>query len=164
MWVEHYKRHVRHELKDISVERGRKHMGKKIPFEVGQSVSFAKTVAESDVYLFAGITGDLCNNHINEEYMKKTPYGRRIAHGVLSLGISCTASTKFGEMSTVPCVSYGYDKVRFIKPIFIGDTVFVSYVCSEIDEENMKTYSTVEVKNQDGELCTVATHILKFLD
>lgn len=135
-----------------------------IPFKVGDHVSCSKTISESDVYLFAGITGDFCANHVNEEYMKKTPYGRRIAHGVLGLGISCAASTRFGEMSSVPCVSYGYDKIRFIKPIFIGDTITATYTCEVIDEENKKTFSKIEIKNQNGELCTVATHILKFLD
>lgn len=135
----------------------------KIPFYVGQSVTFSKTVSESDVYLFAGITGDFSPNHVDEEYMKKTPYKRRIAHGVLSIGLSSTASTKFCQMSSSPCVSYGYDKIRFLKPIFIGDTVTVKYTCTEIDYENSKTFAKIEITNQNGELCTVGTHILKFL-
>jgi acyl dehydratase len=53
---------------------------------IGDSVSFSKTVGESDVYLFAGITGDLAPNHVNEEYMKKSSYGRRMAHGALLIG------------------------------------------------------------------------------
>ncbi|MFY9498002.1 MAG: MaoC family dehydratase [Tepidanaerobacteraceae bacterium] len=134
-----------------------------IPFEIGQSVTFSKTVSESDVYLFAGITGDFSPNHIDEEYMKQTPYKKRIAHGVLSIALSSTASTKFCQMSKSPCVSYGYDRIRFIKPIFIGDTVTVKYTCTEIDRENHKTYAKIEITNQDGELCTVGTHILKFL-
>ena len=135
-----------------------------IPFKVGESKSWAKTVTEADVYLFAGITGDLSRNHINEEYMRTTPFGTRIAHGVLSLGISCSASTAFSEMSTVSCVSYGYDKVRFLKPVLIGDTLNVTYTLETVDQKDAKTFAKVEVKNQNGELCTVATHILKFLD
>lgn len=134
-----------------------------IPFYIGQSVTFSKTVSESDVYLFAGITGDFSPNHVDEEYMKKTPYKRRIAHGVLSIGLSSTASTKFCQMSSSPCVSYGYDRIRFLKPIFIGDTVTVKYTLTEIDYEHNKTFATIEITNQNGELCTVGTHILKFL-
>ncbi|WP_425547556.1 MaoC/PaaZ C-terminal domain-containing protein [Actinomadura vinacea] len=52
-------------------------------FQVGDEVTFSKTVAESDVYLFAGVTGDLAPNHVDAEYMAGTPYGRRVAHGVL---------------------------------------------------------------------------------
>jgi acyl dehydratase len=61
---------------------------------VGRKVTFSKTVSESDVYLFAGLTGDLSPNHVDEEYMKKTTYGRRVAHGVLALGFMSTASTR----------------------------------------------------------------------
>ncbi|AEE91958.1 MaoC domain protein dehydratase [Tepidanaerobacter acetatoxydans Re1] len=135
----------------------------KISFHPGQSAVFSKTISESDIYLFAGITGDFSPNHIDAEYMKRTHYKKRIAHGVLSIGISSTASTKFAEMSTSPCVSYGYDKIRFLKPIFIGDTITVTYTCFEVDYENNKTFSEIEITNQNGELCTVGTHILKFL-
>ena len=61
---------------------------------VGRKVTVSKTVSESDVYLFAGLTGDLSPNHVDEEYMKKTRYGRRIAHGALAIGLMSTASTK----------------------------------------------------------------------
>ena len=54
--------------------------------QVGDQVSFSKTVGETDVYLFAGITGDFAGNHVNEEYMKRSHYGGRIAHGVLLVG------------------------------------------------------------------------------
>ena len=94
---------------------------------------------------------------------KHSPYGRRIAHGLLSLCMSSTCSTAFAEKSEVTCVSLGYDKVRFLKPIFIGDTITVTYTCQEVDEEKGRSYSKVEVYNQDQELCTVAVHILKYL-
>ncbi|HZF06308.1 MAG TPA: MaoC/PaaZ C-terminal domain-containing protein, partial [Patescibacteria group bacterium] len=53
---------------------------------IGRKVTVSKTVSESDVYLFAGITGDLSPNHTDEAYMRKTRYGRRIAHGALAVG------------------------------------------------------------------------------
>jgi 3-hydroxybutyryl-CoA dehydratase len=134
-----------------------------IPLEVGDSVSFGKTVGESDVYLFAGITGDFSPNHVNKEIMGRTPYRERIAHGVLSIGFASTTSTLMIEKSGATAVSLGYDRIRFIGPIFIGDTVTVTYTISEIDEENLRTRADIEVTNQRGELCTVAQHILKFL-
>jgi 3-hydroxybutyryl-CoA dehydratase len=137
-------------------------MSKKIPLEIGESVSFSKTVGETDVYLFAGITGDLSGNHVNEEYMSKTPYKHRIAHGVLSIGFASTTSTLMVDKTKMNAVSYGYDRIRFIKPVFIGDTITVSYTIAEIDEESLKTISNIEVINQKGELCTVGKHILKF--
>jgi 3-hydroxybutyryl-CoA dehydratase len=133
-----------------------------IPLNIGDQVSFSKTIGETDVYLFAGITGDFSPNHVNEEYMKATSYGKRIAHGVLSIGFISTASTLMYEKTGITAVSYGYDGIRFIKPIFINDTITVRYTIAEKDEENAKTISKVEVVNQNGELCTVAKHILKF--
>ncbi len=138
-------------------------MGKVIPLEVGDSVSFSKTVGESDVYLFAGITGDFSPNHVNEEVMSKTPFKHRVAHGVLSLGFASTTSTMMIEQAKATAVSYGYDRIRFIKPVLIGDTITVTYTIAEIDEEALKTYADIEVTNQRGELCTVARNILKFI-
>lgn len=137
-------------------------MSNQIPLEVGNQVSFSKTVGETDVYMFAGITGDLSPNHVNDEYMSKTPYGKRIAHGVLSIGFASTTSTLMQQKTNMPAVSYGYDRIRFIKPIFIGDTINVTYTIAEIDNEALKTKANIEVTNQHGELCTVGQHILKF--
>lgn len=136
-----------------------------LPLKVGDSHTFTKTISESDVYLFAGITGDFSQVHTNEEFMKGTSYGTRIAHGILSLAISSTASTNIQVKhdARIPSVSYGYDRLRFVKPIFFGDTITATYTITEVDEASMKTYAKVEVHNQRGELCTVATHILKFL-
>ena len=134
-----------------------------IPLEVGDSVAFSKTIGESDVYLFAGITGDFSPNHVNKEVMSGTPYKERIAHGVLSIGFASTTSTLMIEKSGGKAVSLGYDRIRFVGPIFIGDTITVTYTISEIDEENLRTRANIEVANQRGEVCTVAQHILKYL-
>lgn len=134
-----------------------------LPLTIGETFTFRKTVSESDVYLFAGITGDFSPNHVDEEYMKTTPFKRRIAHGVLSIGYSSTVSTQVAQRSKLPCVSYGYDRVRFIKPIFIGDTITVHYTIMEVDTERLKAISKIEIYNQDNELCTAAQHILKFI-
>jgi acyl dehydratase len=64
----------------------------------------------------------------------------------------------------VPVVSAGYDHVRFIAPVFIGDTLTVNYVCDQVDEAKMRTYGRIEVTNQKGELVMVATHILKYFE
>lgn len=132
------------------------------PLAVGRTVTFSKTVGESDVYLFAGISGDLGPNHVDEEYMKATRYGQRIAHGVLAVAYMSTCSTKLIEAAgNKPTVSYGYDGIRFLRPIFIGDTVTVHYTVRERDESEGKIFSDVRVVNQDDEVVTVATHILK---
>lgn len=135
---------------------------------VGDRVQFAKTVSESDIYLFAGITGDFSGNHVNEEFMRSSAFGRRIAHGSLLIGFMSTTSTLMIERSlekgidSTP-VSLGYDRIRFLKPVFIGDTVTVEYAISEVDPEKHRTRAYIEVKNQRGELVAIAEHILKWL-
>ena len=130
---------------------------------VGTRVRFSKTVGESDIYLFAGITGDLSPNHVNDEYMKKTRYGKIIAHGVLLVGFMSTCSTKVIDTVERPAVSYGYDRVRFVRPVFVGDTITVEYEVAEEDPDNDRTFANVRVTNQDGEVVAVATHILKYV-
>ena len=136
--------------------------------EIGDTVRFSKTVGETDVYMFAGITGDFSGNHVNEEFMKKSKYGRRIAHGALLLGYMSTASTLMIERSlsqgidSTP-VALGYDRVRFLSPVFLGDTVTVTYTIKEIDEERRRTRAQVDVHNQAGVLVAVSEHLLKWV-
>ncbi len=135
---------------------------------IGDQVSFTKTVGESDVYLFAGITGDFAGNHVNEEYMKKSSYGRRIAHGALLVGFMSTTSTMMIDrtdregIDETP-VSLGYDRVRFVGPVFINDTVTVTYTIQEIDPEKRQSKSDIKVTNQNGDVVAVASHILRWV-
>jgi 3-hydroxybutyryl-CoA dehydratase len=130
---------------------------------IGESVRVARTLAESDVYLFAGITGDNHPNHVNEEYMRAGRFGQRVAHGALIVGIMSAASTKFLLERELDGVSYGYDTVRFTAPVFFGDTVTVTYTITREDRGDAKTWANIEARKQDGELVAVATHILKFI-
>jgi 3-hydroxybutyryl-CoA dehydratase len=134
-----------------------------VPAKVGDEVTFSKTVGESDVYLFAGITGDFSPNHVNEQKMATTRYGRRIAHGALLVGFMSTTSTAMIENLGGTAVSYGYDRVRFVNPVFIGDTLTVRYVISELRPQKQQTVADVEVTNQDGTVVAVAQHLLYFL-
>jgi len=136
----------------------------KIPFKVGDIVTTAKTVSESDVYLFAGITGDFHPNHTNEEYMSKSVYGHRIAHGMLTMSLASAASAKAVMMSGIRAVNYGFDKARFLKGVYFGDTLTTHYKIEEIDEDKMTSTADIKVFNQRNELCFVARNILKFFD
>lgn len=130
---------------------------------VGLTVVTRKTVSESDVYLFAGITGDFDPNHVDEEYCRSTPLGHRVAHGALIVGYMSMASTRILDGFEGPVVSLGYDRVRHTKPVFIGDTVTVRYEIAEIDAERKRFSADVQVTNQAGELVAIATHIQKLL-
>jgi acyl dehydratase len=131
---------------------------------IGKKVTVSKTVSESDVYLFAGLTGDLSPNHVDEEYMRRTKYGRRIAHGALAIGLMSTASTKIIDGLPGTIVSYGYDRVRFPAPLFLGDTVTVTYEIVERDEATRKTFARVTCTTQRGAVVAAATHILMVVE
>ena len=135
---------------------------------LGALTAFSKTVSESDVYLFAGITGDFAPNHVNEQFMRGTQYGRRIAHGALLVGYMSTTSTMVNalmaeRMPDIFPVSLGYDRVRFLKPVFIGDTITVRYLVKSVDAAKNRTLANVEVSNDRGEVVAAATHLMKWL-
>ena len=134
--------------------------------KIGDSTSFTKTVSESDVYQFAGITGDFSPNHVNRVYMEKSSYGRLMAHGALLVGFMSTVSTQIiahSRQADETPVSVGYDKVRFLKPVFLGDTVTVAYVVNDIDTVRRRSKAGIEVSNQNNEVVAVASHILQWV-
>ncbi len=135
--------------------------------KVGDTATFSKTVGETDVYLFAGITGDLSPNHVNKAYMEKSKYKRLQAHGALMVGYMSTASTMAishtrADADETP-VSLGYDRVRFLAPVYFGDTITVEYKIMEIDTEKRRSTAEISITNQDGVLTTVGRHILKWV-
>jgi acyl dehydratase len=137
---------------------------------IGDQVEFSKTVGETDVYLFAGITGDLSSNHVNEQAMRGSKFGHRVVHGALLVGFMSTCSTRlietFGRsaIGKATAVSQGYDRVRFLAPVFFGDTVTVRYTVTRIEPERQRTYAEIKVLNQSGVAVAVAEHILKWVD
>ncbi len=139
-----------------------------MPVEVGESVSFEKTVGETDVYLFAGITGDFSGNHVSAAFMRGSKYGQRIAHGALLVGFMSTTSTRMIELCLArgydgTPVSLGYDRVRFLAPVFFGDTVRVTYKIIEADSARLRTRAAMEVKNDRSILVAVGEHLMKWL-
>ena len=137
------------------------------PVPVGREVTFTKTVSESDVYLYAGITGDFSPNHVNQTYMERSAWGRRMAHGMLLVGFVSTASTMAiadtREDTGETPVAVGMDRLRFLKPVFIGDTVTVSYRIEGFDATKRRTVAKAELRNQEGELVAVADHLLQWV-
>ena len=136
---------------------------------VRDRVSFSKTVSESDVYLFAGVTGDLAPVHVNQALMEKSAYGQRIAHGALVVGFMSTTSSMMVEQSRdghgkgeTP-VSLGYDRVRFLAPVFFGDTITVNYEITAVDEVRRRSTADIKAVNQHGETVAIATHVLKWV-
>ncbi|MGE0239093.1 MAG: MaoC family dehydratase [Parvibaculaceae bacterium] len=131
---------------------------------VGIAATFSKTVAESDIYLLAGVLGEFDPLHVDEEYCKTTPYGRRIAQGALIVGFMMSAAALAAAKVDAVLPSLGLDRVRHTGPVFIGDTVRVTYVIERFDEERARGYANVVATNQKGETVAVATHLFKVLE
>ena len=128
-------------------------------FEVsGDLVTRGRTITEADLVAFAGLTGDYTELHTNEEYAKSTKFGRRIAHGALIFSISMGLSTRTNLLDDTLLAFAGVDKLRFVSPVFIGDTIHAVKRVVERKELGMGQ-GTVEfetrVLNQKGELVLV---------
>jgi acyl dehydratase len=112
-----------------------------------------RTVTEGDIMLFAGLTGDLTELHTNEAYAKQTPFGRRIAHGALVFGMSIGLTTRMNLVDDTLLALAGIDRLRFVQPVFIGDTLRVTKRVIErraIDPARGVVVFESKVTNQDG--------------
>ena len=124
----------------------------------GPITSAGRTITEADVLAFAAMTGDRFELHTNEEYARTTKFGHRIAHGALIFSVSIGLATRTGILDDVLIALAGVDKLRFVLPVFIGDTIHV--VKRVVDSKALSpTQGTVSfesrVLNQRGELVLV---------
>lgn len=124
--------------------------------------SSGRTITEADIVIHAGQTGDFYPHHMDAEWCKTQPFGRRIAHGTLifSVAVGMTA----GEMNP-EAFSYGYDRLRFIRPVFIGDTIRVRVTVKE-KRDNAKSpergivVELCEVFNQSNQIVLACEHLI----
>lgn len=130
-------------------------------YEIGEtSITTGRTITEADIVMHAGQTGDFFPHHMDAEWCATQPFKHRIAHGTLifSVGIGMAAS-----VINPHSMSYGYDKLRFITPTFIGDTIRVRSTIAEKRDhktaENGLLIEKVEVLKQDDSLALVCHHI-----
>ena len=115
--------------------------------KVGDAASFAKTVSESDIYLYAGITGDFNPAHVNEAYAKGTFFKTRIAHGLLTAGfISAILANQLPGPGTI----YLKQDLSFLAPVHIGDTITARVEIIELITEKKRVRLKTTCSNQDG--------------
>lgn len=129
-------------------------------FEPGMRIETAgKTITEADIVNFAGVSGDWNRIHLDEEFAKKTIFGRRIAHGLLTLAVTSGLITRLRLTEDSLIAFYGIDRLRFTKPVFIGDTIRA--VVEVEGKEDKGDYGVVAFKistlNQNNEVVMVAT-------
>jgi acyl dehydratase len=120
-----------------------------------------RTVTETDIVIHAGQSGDFFPHHMDEEWCKSQPFKKRIAHGTLIFTIAVGLSADFvNEVA----MTYGYERLRFIKPVFIGDTIKVTLTIKQKKEHKSAdkglVTELVECYNQHQEMVMVCEHIL----
>ena len=122
-----------------------------MPFEdfiPGVTAEMSKTITESDVTLFAGITGDFNPVHVDEVAAARSRFGGRIAHGMLSAGL---VSAVLGMKLPGPGSIYLSQSLRFTRPVRIGDTVTAQVTVASVNTEKRRLTLTTVCRNQDGE-------------
>ena len=115
--------------------------------ETGQSASFGKTITETDVYMFAGISGDHNPAHVNEEYAKEGLFKGRIAHGMLGASL---ISTVLGMKLPGPGTIYLKQELKFLAPVRFGDTICATCTVKEKIEDKNRLVLDCVVVNQEG--------------
>jgi acyl dehydratase len=132
-------------------------------YDVGaRRETMGRTITEADIVIHAGQTGDFYPHHMDDEWCKSQPFGRRMAHGTLifSVAVGMTA-----QVMNPRAMSYGYDRLRFVKPVFIGDTIRVIVTVTEKRDDAKRpahglVVESCEVLNQRNETVLVCGHIL----
>lgn len=132
-------------------------------YELGDvRLTTGRTITETDFVVHAGHTGDFFPHHMDAEFAKTTPFGQRVAHGtmIFAIGVGLTAS-----LINPVAFSYGYDRLRFVRSVFIGDTIRTRVTISAKEDdpkrrEMGRVVERCEVINQRDEVVLAADHIL----
>lgn len=121
------------------------------------ATSRTRTITEADIVNFAGLSGDFHELHMSEEFARRGPFGRRIAHGALVFSISTGLTIQMGDSESI-IAFYGVDMLRFTHPTFIGDTIRVTKVVIEKqakdDKRGVVAFET-RVINQDDQTVVI---------
>ena len=125
-------------------------------FQIGQRIiSAGRTVTESDIVAFAGLSGDYNQMHVDSDYSSKTPFGQRVAHGLLGLSIASGLTVQTGVMEGTVIAFREVNEWKFIKPVLIGDTIHVEVEVLETKSLRRigggSVLISLDVKNQQGE-------------
>lgn len=138
-------------------------MIKNIPVPVGTSAQLTKTITREDIDTFARLSGDYHPFHVDRDYARNHGAQDCLAHGILTMSLLSALGTKVYDKFKLPVVAYGYDRVRFVMPVYAGDTITASYRIVETDEEQMKAYAECRCINQKEDVVLAATQITKFV-
>ena len=125
---------------------------------IGDAAESRKTISETDVYLFAGVSGDFNPLHVDAEYAKTTPFGARVAHGPLTFSLCAgLLGTELPGLGTV-AVS---NQVEYLAPVYIGDTIAVRVEVAALDPDRNRATMAVTWTNQDGTKVATGSMVVK---
>jgi 3-hydroxybutyryl-CoA dehydratase len=127
-------------------------------FAVGDAATFSKTITEADVVLFAGLSGDTYELHLDAEYAKGTRFGARVAHGMLGASL---ISTVVANVLQRPGGLYVAQTLQFLRPVFLGDTLTASAEVIEIIPDKRRLRCRTTVTNQHGNVAIAGEAVIQ---
>jgi acyl dehydratase len=131
---------------------------------IGDRATFSKTITDADLVLFAGVTGDVHPVHLDEDYARRAGLRGRVVHGALLVAFMSAVDSILFARTELAAVSRGFDRVRFIKPVYVGDTITTTYGVVDIDEGLRRSDGECRCVNQNGELVAVARHLAQIMN
>jgi 3-hydroxybutyryl-CoA dehydratase len=136
--------------------------------KIGDEVVQERLVTAAAIDAFADVSGDHSPNHVDDEGMSRSAYRGRIAHGALLIAYMSACSTEIvervaGVRAKETPVSLGYDRIRFLKPVYVDDNIRLHYTVKQIDTIRRRALSDIVVVNQKNETVCVGEHVLKWV-
>lgn len=125
---------------------------------------YHRTVGGPELLSFTAATGDDNRIHHDATYAQAAGMADRIAHGILIQGLMSTACTRWAEREGVRILSGGWDRVRFLRPVIVGDTISSAYALEDPQDTGRRRRAFADAWNQRGELVAVGTHLLHIID
>lgn len=135
---------------------------------VGETTEFARRIEAADMAAFAALSGDEDPVHTDPEFARGTPFGRCIAHGAHVMALVSAATSLMSRRAVARgCggtpVSAGYDRIRFVRPVYAGEELVARYRVEQVDDAAGRTRAAVEVVNGNGEVCLAGTHVMRWV-
>lgn len=131
---------------------------------IGRShaVAATKTFSEADVRMFGELIADFHPIHMDAEYAESHPLGGRVAQGALTLGLASTATSRFCDEHRLEALALGFDRVRYLRPVYLGDTVTCSLWVEKFEHPRIEC--AAEFVNQRGSVVALARPLLTLVD
>lgn len=140
----------------------------RLDVEIGEEARFSKTVTDADLLMFSAVTGDHDPIHVSDPDARAAGFDMRIAHGLLTLSLLSATETEMSRRimargGSAKPLSLGYEKIRFLKPVYPGETLTAIYRIEELHSEKARAVADCRIENEGGEAVCVAKHIMKWV-